>query len=339
MIITRTPYRVSFMGGGSDYREWYEQHGGCVLSTTIDKYCYLSLRRMPPFLGKNYRVFWSKMENVDTRAEIQHPAFRACLEYLGVDEPLELNHAGDLPARAGLGSSSACTVGVLAALHTLLHRYVPDKRTLANQAIEVEQKVLRETVGIQDQIACAYGGFNVVRITQDGKYLVRPIGLPASRLRLLEAHLMLVFTGLQRNASEIATEQVSKFGQHGPQMAALAGMVAQAVEILTGDGSLDPFGELLHDAWLIKRGLSALVSNETVDGLYARAIAAGALGGKLLGAGGGGFLLLYVRPQDQPAVRDSLKGFYEVPVRFETGGAQVVLNSDLDDEKSRRGRG
>lgn len=336
MIITRTPYRMSFFGGGTDYPAWYETHGGCVLSTTIDKYCYLSLRRMPPFLGKAYRVFWSKMESVNTRAEIQHPGFRACLEYLGIDEPLELNHAGDLPARSGLGSSSAFTVGCLAALHLLKLNYLPNKMTLADKAIAVEQDVLKETVGIQDQIACAYGGLNVIRIQTDGRYLVRPLDLPPGRELALQNHLMLVFTGLVRNASELAAEQVSNFGQRTPQLQALAAMVPRAVEILTGEGSLEAFGELLHDAWLIKRGMSSRVSNDTVDGLYAAAIAAGAGGGKLLGAGGGGFLLLFVRPERQPAVRAALAGFYEVPVRFEAGGAQVVLNSDADNESRRR---
>ena len=326
MIITRTPYRISFFGGGTDYPAWYRENGGVVLSTTIDKYCYISLRRMPPFLGSKYRVFWSQMEAVDEREDIQHAGVRGCLEFLDIDDGIEINHAGDLPARSGLGSSSAFTVGMLSALHTLRDGSPPPQGKLSNEAITVEQEVLRETVGIQDQISCAWGGLNMIKIERDGNYSISPLSLPTERITRLESCLMLFFTGIQRHASEIAKVQIENTKQNEKELEAIALFVPLAVTLLKKD-RLDDFGRLLHDGWTIKRRLSDKISSPEIDSLYNRALDAGALGGKVLGAGGGGFMLFYVPLEQQDAVREALGGLIDIPVRFESSGSQVVLNA------------
>lgn len=279
---------------------------------------------MPPFLGGKYSVCYSKMERVNAVAEISHAGVRGCLQYTGVDEGFEVNHAGDLPARSGLGSSSAFTVGMLNAIHNLRDVSL-DKRELARQAIAVEQDVLKETVGIQDQIACAHGGLNLIEIARDGSYSLRPVTIPTGRREELEGRLMLFFTGVQRNASEIAAAQVDNIERKGAELKAIQAMVPRAVDVLAA-GELDDFGRMLHEAWMLKRELSDKVTNPEIDALYVRAIEAGALGGKLLGAGGGGFFLFYVPPQRQRDVRQALGGLIDIPVKFETGGSQVVLN-------------
>ncbi len=325
MIITRTPYRISFFGGGSDYEAWYSRHGGAVLSTTIDKYCYISLRRMPPFLGSKYRVFWSQMEAVDEREDIQHAGVRGCLEFLDIDDGIEITHAGDLPARSGLGSSSAFTVGMLSALHTLRGE-TPSAAQIANEAIQVEQKVLRETVGVQDQIACAWGGLNMIVIGRAGEYAVSPLILSTERVAKLESCLMLFFTGIQRHASEIAKAQIENTELNMDYLASIAAQVPEGVKLLK-EGSLDEFGDLLNYAWRFKCQLSDKISTPEIDGMYDRALEAGALGGKILGAGGGGFMLFYVPPERQGAVREALGGLIDIPVKFEHRGSQVVINA------------
>jgi len=325
MIITRTPYRISFFGGGTDYPTWYEKHGGAVLSTTIDRYCHVLLRPMPPFLGSKYLVFWSQMEKTNNRDDIKHPGVRGCLEFLDIDENLEVNHAGDLPARAGLGSSSAFTVGMLHALHAFQGRYVDNAR-LAREAILVEQEVLKETVGLQDQIACAHGGLNRIDIARDGSYDVNPIPLdPVIRLQL-EERLMLVFTGKQRYATDIAEDQIKNFARREGELHDIQSMVGEGVRVLTDGGSLDRFGHLLNDAWQIKRELSDKITNTEIDFLYEQARSAGALGGKLLGAGGGGFMLLYVPPSRRFEVGNAMVAEHAVtaPVKFEHAGSQIV---------------
>ena len=323
MIITRTPYRISLCGGGSDYPAWYQEHGGAVLTTTIDRYCYVLLRRMPPFLGARYRVFWSRMEMTDKRDHIVHPGVRGCLQYLGMDEPLEVNHAGDLPARSGLGSSSAFTVGMLHALYVLNGRHVSRAR-LADEAIEVEQGVLKETVGIQDQIECAWGGINMIEFGRDGGYAVRPINIER-RAQMFEDHLVLVFTDLQRYASEIAQAQVENARAKQKLMYRMVDMVPEAVKILK-DGMPVELGQLLHEAWMLKRQLSDKVTNERIDEIYQVARQNGAIGGKILGAGGGGFMLLCVHPIRRQSMLNAI-GLYSVPVKFEYNGSQVVLGS------------
>jgi D-glycero-alpha-D-manno-heptose-7-phosphate kinase len=324
MIITRTPYRVSFFGGGTDLPIWFKDHGGAVLTSTIARFCYICARPMPPFLGTKYRVFWSKMEAVNTIEEIQHPAVRAALQYTGYEEPFEVNHAGDLPARSGLGSSSAFSVGMLHALYAIQgYDVIHSKEALASAAVDLEQRVMCENVGLQDQIECAYGGLNVIRFAKSGDWRVDRLLLPDGRLEVLEASLMLFYTGLQRTSSAV---QLVSTNERDDSLHAIQLLVDKAVEILcTSSQHLDDFGELLHAGWNLKRSLSANMSTIRIDSLYELARAAGAIGGKILGAGGGGFLLLYCPPERQPNVREVLSGLIEVPFRFEDRGTQLLV--------------
>jgi len=325
MIISRTPFRISFFGGGTDYPEWYREHGGAVLATAIDKYCYISVRELPPFFAHRFRVVYSIVENVQEISEIQHPAVRGALDWLKVDKGLEIHHDGDLPARSGLGSSSAFTVGLINAVHALEGRYV-SKEQLAGEAIHVEQCVLRERVGLQDQISAAFGGFNHVTITETGTFNVRPIVLPRGRLDELQNHLLLVFTGISRTAAEVAETVVSNLKQRAVEMLAIQQMVEEAIKILSKpERDLTEFGQLLHELWTLKRSLSDRVSNAAVDGFYESVRSAGAIGGKLLGAGGGGFMLLFVRPEDRSRVAEKLGKLIRVPFKFEMAGSRIVL--------------
>jgi D-glycero-alpha-D-manno-heptose-7-phosphate kinase len=325
MIISRTPFRISFFGGGTDYPEWFSEHGGAVLSTTIDKYCYLSVRELPPFFDHKFRVVYSIVENVRDVSEIQHPAVRGVLGWLNVARGLEIHHDGDLPARSGLGSSSAFTVGLINAVHALEGKHIA-KETLASEAIHVEQCVLHERVGLQDQVSTAFGGFNHITVTQSGAYTVSPMVLPRQRLEALQSHLMLVFTGISRNAPAIAETVVDNLKHKTADMHALHQMVDQAIAVLT-DTSADlvEFGKLLKEAWTLKRSLSDRVSNATVDDLMDTAMSAGAIGGKLLGAGGGGFALLFVRREDRARVQESVRKLITVPFKFEMAGSRIVL--------------
>jgi D-glycero-alpha-D-manno-heptose-7-phosphate kinase len=325
MIISRTPFRVSFFGGGTDYPDWYREHGGAVLSTAIDKYCYISVRELPPFFDHKFRLVYSFVENVKEVGEIAHPAARAVLQTMGVTKGLEIHHDGDLPARSGVGSSSAFTVGLICAIHALAGRYV-SKDALANEAINVEQCVLREAVGVQDQISAAFGGFNHITFRQDGVYHVSPMVLPNDRLGSLQSHLMLLFTGISRTAAEVAQAQLDNLKHHASEMRAMQQMVDRAMEILASPTSdIVDFGRLLGEGWTLKRRLSDRVTNSTVDACYDTAMRAGAIGGKLLGAGGGGFMLLFVRPEQQARVQEALRSLIRVPFKFDMSGSRIVL--------------
>lgn len=321
MIISRAPYRVSFFGGGTDYPDWYSKHGGVALSTTMDKYCYLNVRYMADFLGSKYRFFYSNVETVDRLEDIKHPGIRGCLQYSGITEGIEMNHSGDLPARTGLGTSSSFTVAMLQALHALKGETLKP-RDLAAEAIHVEQKVLGETVGIQDQIAAAWGGFNTIRIDPDGRYSVTPVSISKDAKDKLESRLLLFYTGIQRHASEIAKSYATSSARNEVQLKEISILAFEALDALEKE-NLDEFGKLLHGAWLFKRSLSNLVSNDMIDEIYNRASKAGALGGKVLGAGGGGFILFY-SPEPQK-VRESLPELLEVPFKFGTEGSKIVL--------------
>jgi len=323
MIITRTPYRVSFFGGSSDYHAWYSRHGGEVLTCTIDKYCHIVARKTPPFLDSKYRVFWAISESPDIRDDIQHPGVRGCLEYLDFEEGVEVNHAGDLPARSGLGSSSAFTVGMLHALH-LINGERPDKATLARQAISVEQDVLKEMVGIQDQIQCAWGGVNRIKFETDGHYSVSPVLFDEGAKNAAQDHLILFFTGLQRTASDIAKEQVDNVDRKKTEINEIVSLVKPATEALR-HGNMKEFGYLLHQSWLLKRSLSTKITSSEIDDIYQKGLNAGAYGGKILGAGGGGFFLFCCPPEKQKALIEAL-GLISIPVKFEFGGSQAVLS-------------
>ncbi len=324
MIISRTPFRISFFGGGTDYPAWYLEHGGAVLATTIDKYCYLTCRRLPPFFEHRYRIVYSQMENTRTVDEIVHPGVRETLRHLGIDYGLELHHDADLPARSGLGSSSSFTVGLLHALYGLEGR-MPSKRQLAAEAIHIEQTRIGDTVGAQDQVLAAHSGLNHVRFGRDGDITVTPLTLPARRVAELDDHLMLFYTGIQRTASVVAQTYVQDVASKERQLRILDGLVDQGIAALSGDGDIGGFGELLHEAWQTKRSLSASVSNDHIEEIYAAARSAGASGGKVLGAGGGGFMVFFAPPAKQAAVRESLRGLIHVPFRFESSGSQIVF--------------
>lgn len=325
MIITRTPFRISFFGGGTDYPAWFQQHGGQVLSTTIDKYCYITCRHLPPFFDYKHRIVYSAIENVRHWDEIQHPAVRAVLGWSNCGKGLEIHHDGDLPARSGLGSSSSFTVGLLHALAALKGRYV-SKKQLASNAIHIEQEVIGENVGSQDQIAAAYGGLNRIEFTRNGNFEVSPVIVRPQRLRELQSHLMLCFTGFSRIASEIAKSQIESIRQRDVELHRMAEMVEEAIRILHSRSSrIDAFGELLHEGWLHKKSLSDKVSTPEIDEIYQTALDAGATGGKILGAGGGGFLLLFVKPALQARVREKLDHLVHVPFSFDDSGSRVVL--------------
>lgn len=323
MIISRTPFRISFFGGGTDYPAWYKENCGAVLSTTVDKYCYITVRYLPPFFEHKHRIVYSKIENVKYISEIQHPAVRALLEFCKIDKGAEVHHDGDLPARSGLGSSSSFTVGLLHSLYALKGVMVP-KSQLAKEAIHVERDILQENVGSQDQVAVAYGGFNKIIFDKDDNFRVEPITLGKDKLQQLQNHLMLIFTGLSRSASEVAKEQIKVIPHKKKALTIIQQMVDQAIKILNQDKNILEFGRLLHEAWKIKKALSKRITNLTIDNIYDTALKAGAIGGKVLGAGAGGFMLLFVPPERHQKVKEALSNLLEVKFCFETAGSQIV---------------
>lgn len=328
IVMSRTPLRVSLFGGGSDYPEWFRREGGAVLSTTIDKYLYISCRYLPPFLGIRHRIVWRHVELVDTISEILHPAVREGLRYLGFDDAkgIELHYQGDLPARSGMGSSSSFVVGLLLTLSRLKGNHL-DKHRLAEMAIDLEQNRMKETVGSQDQVAAAYGGLNVIRFRQDGAFEVQAIGLKPEREADLVSRLMLFFPGKSRIASEVATDVTGNLVARAANIRRMTAMVEQGAKVLR-DGSLDDVGGMLDEAWRLKRGLSERVSSEDVDNLYARARRAGATGGKLLGAGGAGFMLFYVPVERQDEVRRALNECTHVPFALDRDGCRIIYSAD-----------
>ena len=326
MIVSRTPFRISFFGGGTDYPSWYREHGGAVLATTIDKYCYLTCRYLPPFFEHRYRLVYSKIENCHSIDEISHPAAREVLRFMQMERGVEIHHDGDLPARSGMGSSSAFTVGMLHALYALKGR-MPTKHQLAMESIQIEQEMVKETVGSQDQALAAYGGFNHVTFHPNGGITVRPIALARDKILELNSHLMLFYTGIKRTAADVAKTYVDQMSEKRRQLQLIQGMVDQSLSILNDGKNLTAFGELLHEAWQAKRSLSAQVTNPEVEEIYAAARAAGAIGGKLIGAGGGGFMLLFAPPSRQEAVRQRLNKLLHVPFEFEFNGSQIIFFS------------
>lgn len=323
MVISRTPFRISFFGGGTDYPAWYEGHSGAVLSTTIDKYCYISLRYLPPFFEHRHRIIYSKMETVRRIDQIQHPVVRVLLQEFKVRRGVEVHHDGDLPARSGVGSSSAFTVGMINSLHALKGKII-DKHELAKEAIHLERDLLKEHVGSQDQVAVAFGGLNRIVFYHDHNFRIDPMTLPRQRILKLQEHLMLVFTGFSRFASEIAAEQVRNTAKKKSELKQLRDFVDRAVEILNSESDLAAFGRLMHESWMLKKRLSSRITNPTIEAMYEKARAAGALGGKVLGAGGGGFMLFFVPPQAQQRLRKALKGFLEVKFAFENEGSRII---------------
>jgi D-glycero-alpha-D-manno-heptose-7-phosphate kinase len=330
MVISRTPFRISFFGGGTDYPDWYREHGGAVLGTAIDKYCYITCRYLPPFFEHRLRLVYSRIETCASAAEIQHPVVRAVLGKMAIDRGLEIHHDGDLPARSGMGSSSAFTVGFLQAMNGLLGRWVA-REALAAEAIHVEQKLLGETVGSQDQVFAAFGGFNFIEFSPDDTFRVHPLPIARSRLEELNASLMLFYTGFRRTASDVASSYVGGLADKKTQLRRTRALVDEGIRTLTGNGDLEEFGELLHEGWQLKRSLGSAVSNSEIDAIYQEARRGGAIGGKLLGAGGGGFMLFYAPPGCQKRLRARLKELLWVPFRFDTGGSQIIFYSPGQD--------
>jgi D-glycero-alpha-D-manno-heptose-7-phosphate kinase len=324
MIISRTPFRVSLFGGGTDFPAWYRENKGLVVSATINKYCYLNVRYLPPFFEYKYRIRYTQQEYVSCIDEIKHPSVRECIRYLGITDGLEVQHNSDVPAMSGLGSSSAFTVGLLHALHGLTGR-IAGKRQLANQAIEVEQNWIRECVGSQDQIAVAFGGVNTIAFGPNDLYDVAPVTLGPAALAAMESHLLLCFTGFQRNGPDMAADQQRHAAEHASEMEEITFITLQAIAVL-GRPALDmpEIGRLLDLQWQIKRRLSKLIATPAVTDIYETGMRAGAYGAKLLGAGGGGFMLFVAPPERQAAIRAALKRLVFVPFRFEMGGSQII---------------
>ena len=325
MIISRTPFRISLFGGGTDYPAWFKEHGGSVIGTAIDKYCYISVRRLPPFFEHKSKIVYSKVELVKNIDEIEHPAVRGVLADMRMDEGLEIHHDADLPARSGLGSSSSFTVGLLNALNALQGKMI-SKRDLGRHAIRIEQEVLKEDVGSQDQIWAAYGGFNRIDFHSDGNFSVNPFILPPARLSDLSQSLMLFFTGFSRFATDFAHDQIQNFNNRKNQLRMMKSMVDSAADILLNPKTpLRELGELMHQSWLLKRELADSVSNSKIDEIYESARKAGAIGGKLLGAGGGGFMVLVVDPDKRNQIRERLKKLVAVNVGLDTEGSKIVI--------------
>lgn len=330
MIISRTPFRISFFGGGTDYPSWFRKHGGSVLATTIDKYCYITCRHLPPFFEHRIRVVYSKVESCMHRDEVSHPAVRAVLGHLAIDRGVEIHHDGDLPARSGMGSSSAFTVGLLNALYALSGR-MASKEQLARESIHIEQEVLKETVGSQDQALAAWGGFNQVSFLPNGEIAVRPVVVGRDRIAELNDHLMLFYTGIQRTASTVAETYVAESDEKHRLLVRMKELVDEGLALVDSRAPILGFGDLMREAWERKKGLGAKVSNPVVDDMMGAALAAGARGGKLTGAGGGGFLLLFVHPADRKRVREALGRLIHVPFRFEGHGSQVIFYDPEED--------
>lgn len=333
MIITRTPFRMSFFGGGTDLPDFFNEHGGSVISTTFDKYCYVTVRHLPRFFEYSTELVYSKIERVRAISDIEHPAVRNAMQMLDMRE-LRISYEADLPARSGLGTSSSFAVGMLNAFHCMKGTYASKER-LAKEAITLERELCGEAGGWQDQIAAAYGGLNRIDFGGGG-FSVRPIVISPERKHELNGNLMMFFTGFTRFSSEL--QKANNVADKTAQLREMLALVDAAEELLTEKSkSLSKFGKLLDATWRLKRGTGSSVSTDTIDDLYARGINAGALGGKLLGAGGGGFLVFYVEPDARESVREAMEDLLYIPFEFEDSGASVVYfdPEDYDLEAAR----
>ena len=325
MIISKTPFRISFFGGGTDYPEWYHENGGRVLATTIDKYCYISCRHLPPFFEHKHRIVYSKIESVKTTEEIQHPVVRAVLSNLSITDGLEIHHDADLPARSGLGSSSSFTVGLINVLNALKGLQI-SKQDLAKQATYIEQEVLKETVGSQDQVLAAFGGFNRIDFHPYDSFNISPVIINKDLVEQLQSHMLLFFTGLSRFSSDIARDKVSNFTNRFQELTQIKEMVDEGMSILQSPSTpIMDLGKLMHESWKLKRSLSDKVSTPKIDEIYETGIKAGAVGGKILGAGGGGFILFFAEPKNHKKIRERLKRLVHVAFNFENIGSKIVV--------------
>lgn len=323
MVITKTPFRMSFFGGGTDMESFFREHGGAVLSTTFDKYCYVTVRHLPRFFDYTTELSYSRIEQVSEVEDINHPAIRNAMKLLDMHE-IRLGYEADLPARSGIGTSSSFAVGMLNAFYALKGKYA-DKKRLADEAIYLERVMCQEAGGWQDQIAAAFGGMNRIEFNKDGTYDVKPIIIHPDRKKQLNDNLMMYFTGFTRFSSDLQKANQAGYDEKVKQLKEMYNLVGEAEKVLNDKHSdLDDFGRLLDHTWRLKRQTGGAITTNSIDELYERGIAAGALGGKLLGAGGGGFLLFYVQPEKKDAVREAMKDLLYVPFAFEDGGTQVI---------------
>lgn len=324
MIISKTPYRISFFGGGTDFPAWFKDHDGAVLSTTIDKFCYISVRRLPPFFHHKHRIVYTDIELITQLNEIKHPSVRECLKFLNITDGVEIHHDGDLPSRSGLGSSSSFTVGLIHALKAYQGQMISQQK-LADLAILIERELIGEAGGIQDQIAVAHGGFNLVRFGKSG-YVRHNVVFRPRVLKELQSSLCLFFTGKSRLADSIERTKIELLKKSERAYEHIAAIVDEALAVLNCDTfSAKEFGRLFHESWLLKKSLSPEVSNSYIDAVYQEGIKNGAHGGKILGAGGGGFILFCVDSYNKDAFVESMKGLLHVPFQFEYGGSKIAL--------------
>lgn len=332
MIISRTPFRISFFGGGTDYPEWFTKKNGSVISTTIDKYCYINLRNLPPFFDYNYRLRYFKKEEVKNISDIKHPSIRECVKYLNFKEnkSLEIVHSADLPALSGLGSSSTFTVSLLHALHTMKNENVT-KKQLAMEAIHVERNLIKEKVGSQDQTAAAFGGLNHIVFESNGNLKINNIFFSKDKILELEENSILLFTGLQRKANVIAQDKVRniKDNKNDNNLENIVKLTNQALQEIFFKKKFDlkKFGEALKDQWELKKKLSTKVSNNQIDKIFQEAYSKGAYGGKILGAGGGGFILFLVPKNKQKSFLKYFSKYLKVPFRVDNTGSQIIYYS------------
>lgn len=323
MIITKTPFRMSFFGGGTDMESFFREYGGAVISTTFDKYCYVNVRHLPRFFDYSTELSYSKTERVTDIDDIQHPAIRNAMKMLDMQE-IRLTYEADLPARSGLGTSSSFAVGMLNAFYALKGKYA-DKKKLAEEAIYLERVLCNESGGWQDQIAAAFGGLNRIDFNTDGTYDVRPIIIHPDRKKQLNDNLLMFFTGFTRFSSDIQKANQQGYNEKIRQLKEMYALVDEAERILEDKKcDLDDFGRLLDTTWKLKRQTGSAISTNSIDDLYDNGMKAGALGGKLLGAGGGGFLVFYVQKENQERVKEAMKDLLYVPFRFEDGGTRVI---------------
>ncbi len=327
MIINKTPYRISFFGGGTDYPSWYRKNGGEVISTTIDKYLYLTCRYLPSFFDHKYRIVYSKIELAKKISDIKHNVVRELIKKNKIKKGIELHYDGDLPAQSGMGSSSSFIVGCMNIFHSLENKQNISKKQLANQSLKFEQNILKEVVGSQDQIATSYGGFNSIKFYKDGKYSVNKIKMQKNLKNDLNNRLVLLYTGNQRRAHDIAKSYVKNLTSSKKNQMNLIQSFVPKAKLYLKLGRLDDFGDLLNESWVKKKELSKKISNELIDDIYKKALKNGALGGKILGAGGGGFFIFYVKENNIKKFKNSFKEFPVINFKFENQGSHIIFKS------------
>lgn len=330
MIITRTPYRLSFFGGGTDYNSWFEKNNGLVIGSSFQKYCWISIRKLPPFFSHNTRFSYSQTEEVLSNLDLKHPGARSCLSYLDLNDGLEIHHDGDLPARSGIGSSSSFTAGFLLALHAHRNQII-SKRKLAEEAIFVEQKIEKQNVGIQDQIFASYGGMQIITMGPDKDFSVSPLVLPPEYKKDFSAHIMLGFSGFSRFASNSAKKQIEQIqsGKVDNQFNEIYSIAKEALSLFTKNSDFSEYGKLFDASWKLKRSITDSISNNQIDEIYEIAMRNGAYGGRLIGAGEGGFLMFFAPPEKHQKIKEALSQIKVwVPFEADNDGAKIILHHE-----------